>query len=490
MAVGELVRLTQPAVWQVCASLGSAGEVEDLVQETYLRALGSLARYRADAPVRVWLLAIARRVCADHVRRRQRHRRLVDRITGSTTALDVPAPEVVDDLLEVLDADRREAFVLTQLVGPQLRGGRRGRRLPDRHDPVARRSRPRRPARRRPARRRPLSRVPCSGAAAPDVQGRGDGTGDEHGDDDGDDPARARAAVAALGGRRGRDRGRDWSSPVSSPAWSPSTVVVGAAVVGAAVVGGAVVVGATVVVGAAGVAGVASSSGAAPSARATSSSRPGASAGTSSSVTAGSDPAARTSTCGAGYSSPGAVPIQASSSPFSHRCTAGNASSVPTASGTVSSTGNDPCSSDGRTPPVHSSTVLPVPSGVAVAFHPSTAPAVASATGAWIRTPTVGDSPHPCSGWNDTVASDPAGTATALASVWAASGDEGSSAIAHPAAAAIAAVHRRRRCALCSWFVTPPVSSRPPVRFPRHRRAASAPCSCWRRWTASWARAA
>ena len=117
VAVGELVRITQPAVWQVCAALGSAGEVEDLVQETYLRALGALPRYRADAPVRVWLLAIARRVCADHVRRRQRRRRLLERVRGVTTALEVPAPEVVDDLLDVLAPDRYEAFVLTQLVG-------------------------------------------------------------------------------------------------------------------------------------------------------------------------------------------------------------------------------------------------------------------------------------------------------------------------------------------------------------------------------------
>ncbi len=117
VAVGELVRLTQPAVWQVCTALGSTGEVEDLVQDTYLRALGALPRYRGDAPVRVWLLAIARRVCADHVRRRQRRRRLLDRVRGHTTQLDVAAPEVVDDLLDVLDADRRDAFVLTQLVG-------------------------------------------------------------------------------------------------------------------------------------------------------------------------------------------------------------------------------------------------------------------------------------------------------------------------------------------------------------------------------------
>mgnify|MGYP001068409051 CR=1 FL=1 len=116
-ALGELVRRTQHVVWQVCAALGSEGEVEDLVQETYVRALGSLSHYRGDAPARVWLLSIARRVCADHVRRRQRRRRLLDRVRRFAPPLDTPAPEVVDDLLDALDPDRREAFVLTQLVG-------------------------------------------------------------------------------------------------------------------------------------------------------------------------------------------------------------------------------------------------------------------------------------------------------------------------------------------------------------------------------------
>ena len=117
VALGELVRLTQPAVWQVCVALGSPGEVDDLVQDTYVRAFGGLARYRGDAPVRVWLLAIARRVCADHVRRRQRRRRLLDRVGRHPADHAVPAPEVLDDLLGALAADRREAFVLTQLVG-------------------------------------------------------------------------------------------------------------------------------------------------------------------------------------------------------------------------------------------------------------------------------------------------------------------------------------------------------------------------------------
>ena len=118
VAVGELVRLTQPAVWQVCQALGSPGEVEDLVQETYLRALSGLDRYRGEAPVRVWLLSIARRVCADHVRRRQRRRRLADRLARHATATAVPgAGGRRRPAGRLIDGDRREAFVLTQLVG-------------------------------------------------------------------------------------------------------------------------------------------------------------------------------------------------------------------------------------------------------------------------------------------------------------------------------------------------------------------------------------
>jgi RNA polymerase sigma-70 factor, ECF subfamily len=119
-AVAELVRRTEQAVWQLCAVLGSVGETDDLVQETYLRALRSLPRFRGEAPVRVWLLSIARHTCADHVRRRQRQRRLLDRLTieaGSAGDV-VNAPAVASmELLLQLDPDRREAFALTQLAG-------------------------------------------------------------------------------------------------------------------------------------------------------------------------------------------------------------------------------------------------------------------------------------------------------------------------------------------------------------------------------------
>ena len=116
-AVAELVRRTQPDVWRLCVALGSTGEEQDLVQETYLRALRSLGSYRGDAPVRAWLLSIARNVCADHVRRRERQRRLIDRVRPHPMDAVSPAHVAIDDLLDTLGDDRREAFVLTQLLG-------------------------------------------------------------------------------------------------------------------------------------------------------------------------------------------------------------------------------------------------------------------------------------------------------------------------------------------------------------------------------------
>lgn len=122
VAVAELVRLTQPAVWKLCTALGSAGEIEDLVQETYLRALKALPTFRGDAPVHLWLLSIARRTCADHVRRRQRSRRLMQRLTTELPPITAAATGSTDqvhdvELVDALAPERREAFVLTQLVG-------------------------------------------------------------------------------------------------------------------------------------------------------------------------------------------------------------------------------------------------------------------------------------------------------------------------------------------------------------------------------------
>ena len=123
-AIATLVRATQPAVWRLCSILGQPGEPADLAQETYLRVLKSMHTFRGDSPVLPWVLSIARRVCADHVRRTQRHRRLIDRVGRLGVARDPEHGSMgrnddgsVVQLIESIDPDRRDAFVLTQYIG-------------------------------------------------------------------------------------------------------------------------------------------------------------------------------------------------------------------------------------------------------------------------------------------------------------------------------------------------------------------------------------
>ena len=124
LAAAALVRATQSDVWRLCAALGDRQSADDLAQETYLRAFAALHRFEGRSSVRTWLLAIARRVCADAVRtRRRRPFSLVrddtelEALVGRDSADRVGEGAVVGDLLDRLDADRREAFVLTQLLG-------------------------------------------------------------------------------------------------------------------------------------------------------------------------------------------------------------------------------------------------------------------------------------------------------------------------------------------------------------------------------------
>jgi RNA polymerase sigma-70 factor, ECF subfamily len=118
VAVREFVRRTQPTVWRLCNVLGSPGEEDDLVQDTYLRAFRCLPSYRGEAPVTAWLLSIARRVCADHVRSRVRQRRVFGALTQAADDQFVAEPgNPTFELLDAIDPDRREAFVLTQVAG-------------------------------------------------------------------------------------------------------------------------------------------------------------------------------------------------------------------------------------------------------------------------------------------------------------------------------------------------------------------------------------
>lgn len=114
-AAATFVRATQAEVWRLCAHLGDRRHADDLTQETYLRAFGSLPRFAGRSSARTWLLSIARRVCADHVRAAVRRRRL-----APPPAESVPDPAdgvALSTLVDALTPDRREAFVLTQQLG-------------------------------------------------------------------------------------------------------------------------------------------------------------------------------------------------------------------------------------------------------------------------------------------------------------------------------------------------------------------------------------
>ncbi|TCB90092.1 sigma-70 family RNA polymerase sigma factor [Micromonospora zingiberis] len=121
VAQADFVRATQSEVWRFAAALVDSDSADDLTQETYLRAFRALPAFEGRSTARTWLLGIARRTCADHLRTVVRRRRLAQRLTADAYT-DVPHPDPAGqfgaaDLLRRLPAERRGAFVLTQLLG-------------------------------------------------------------------------------------------------------------------------------------------------------------------------------------------------------------------------------------------------------------------------------------------------------------------------------------------------------------------------------------
>lgn len=120
-AQADFVRATQADVWRFTAALVDPGTADDLTQETYLRAFRSLPGFAGRSSVRTWLLGIARRTCADHLRAVVRRRRLDARLAAQVWT-EGPHPDPSQrlgaaDLLARLSEERRTAFVLTQVLG-------------------------------------------------------------------------------------------------------------------------------------------------------------------------------------------------------------------------------------------------------------------------------------------------------------------------------------------------------------------------------------
>jgi RNA polymerase sigma-70 factor, ECF subfamily len=122
-ALESFIKATQHDVWRFVRYLSDAGSADDLTQETFLRAIGAIERFSGRSTARTWLLAIARRVVADHIRQAQSRPRTAVGVDPEHVPRGHRHDRGFEDLVEVttmianLTAEQREALLLTQLLG-------------------------------------------------------------------------------------------------------------------------------------------------------------------------------------------------------------------------------------------------------------------------------------------------------------------------------------------------------------------------------------
>jgi RNA polymerase sigma-70 factor (ECF subfamily) len=119
-AATSLVARHAPALARFAASLGQRTDVDEVVQDTFVRAFGSIDSFRADSSLRTWLFTIERRLILDRRRaeRRRRDDASIDEADAATDfdALDdIVAEEAesrVRSAVERLSKTQREVFLL------------------------------------------------------------------------------------------------------------------------------------------------------------------------------------------------------------------------------------------------------------------------------------------------------------------------------------------------------------------------------------------
>jgi RNA polymerase sigma-70 factor, ECF subfamily len=127
-AFEALVLRFQRPVHRLCWRMLRSSTAEDLAQETFVRAFVHFDRFDPERPLLPWLLAIARRLCLDVLRRE----RLMPTTAEIPAVLDTaPGPERqasldeevsrVQHALAGLDEGPREAILLFHLEGMSYR---------------------------------------------------------------------------------------------------------------------------------------------------------------------------------------------------------------------------------------------------------------------------------------------------------------------------------------------------------------------------------
>jgi RNA polymerase sigma-70 factor (ECF subfamily) len=120
-AAAALVRAVSPMFVRFCLSQGdSVQDVDDVLQEIWLRVHEARHTYRHDAPATPWLYAIARHARLDARRRRQRFRSREIQVHPMPEAVapdpDIGAPPL-PELLTALPAAQREVVYMLKGCG-------------------------------------------------------------------------------------------------------------------------------------------------------------------------------------------------------------------------------------------------------------------------------------------------------------------------------------------------------------------------------------
>lgn len=119
-AATEIVERHAPALARFIAANGGRNDVDELVQDTFVRAFGALEGFRGESALRTWLFTIARRLLLDRRRAERRRPERVDILEGDAAtgydALDgLVADETSARLLDAVDRltpTQREVFTL------------------------------------------------------------------------------------------------------------------------------------------------------------------------------------------------------------------------------------------------------------------------------------------------------------------------------------------------------------------------------------------
>ena len=129
--LAELVKRYQPAILRVCVSVLGSREVDDLVQEIFIKILQSLDRFAGRSALFTWMYQIALNRCRDELRRRRRRRWFSLQALPPETVANIPDGErTVSEQIETselrqrlhheigkLKPSQRELIVLRDLEG-------------------------------------------------------------------------------------------------------------------------------------------------------------------------------------------------------------------------------------------------------------------------------------------------------------------------------------------------------------------------------------